>query len=219
MLTEQIYIFEQCDIGIVLPVLGELPFFRASDVTTALGYVNGSQAIRTHVDSQYVRTQTDLEGLPNYSGPKKPLYVSFPGVMMLLNRCSSPKADLFRTWLSAVFFPELDKHNYETSTPPDDEPTEGDALYVMSNPLLPHMVKIGRSIHPEARAKELSKSQPFHITACHQYEFYGFLEKIIHRKLSKLCILGGRGREWFKIEPHQADLLIRAAILEHHILS
>ena len=93
----------------------------------------------------------------------------------------------------------------------------GDALYVMLNPLLPHMIKIGRSIDPEGRAKDLSKSQPFLIGVCYRYDGYGFLEHCIHGKLSKQCVVGGRGREWFSIQPHQADLLIRAAILENQL--
>ena len=87
----------------------------------------------------------------------------------------------------------------------------------MLNPLIPHMVKIGRSVDPDARAKELSKSQPFSMVVCYRYCRYGFLERALHVKISKKCIARGRGHEWFAIEPYQADLLIRAAILEFEL--
>ena len=92
-----------------------------------------------------------------------------------------------------------------------------DALYVMTNTLIPHMVKVGRSHDPDIRAKDLSQSHPFKIIVCHRYTGYGFLEKLIHDKLQKKRVEGGRGREWFSIEPKQADLLIQAAMLEHKL--
>ena len=92
-----------------------------------------------------------------------------------------------------------------------------DALYVMTNTLIPHMVKVGRSHDPDIRAKDLSQSHPFKIIVCHRYIGYGFLEKLIHDKLQKKRVEGGRGREWFSIEPKQADLLIQAAMLEHKL--
>ena len=92
-----------------------------------------------------------------------------------------------------------------------------DALYVMFNPLLPGMVKIGRSFHPEGRARTLSKSQPFNIQVCHTYDGYGFLEKLLHSKLKKRCVIGGAGREWFSISSDQAHQIISAAVLEYEL--
>ena len=40
---------------------------------------------------------------------------------------------------------------------------EEDALYVMENPLLPGIVKIGRSSDPEERARQMSTSHPFRL--------------------------------------------------------
>ena len=90
----------------------------------------------------------------------------------------------------------------------------GDYLYVLRNPLIPGMVKIGRAFCPTSRARQLSASQPFELLVCHCYAGYGHLEKTLHDKLKMLRIVGGRGREWFAIEPWQADALINAAIVE-----
>ena len=91
-------------------------------------------------------------------------------------------------------------------------------LYVMQNPLIPGMVKIGRATCPVQRAYELSRAQPFRLVVCHMYKDWGYLETYIHAKLERRRVNSGTGREWFSVEPWQADTLIRAAILEHELL-
>ena len=90
----------------------------------------------------------------------------------------------------------------------------GDYLYVMRNPSIPGIVKIGRTICPATRARQLSVSQPFELVVCHCYTGWGHLEKTIHANLKLTQVHGGRGREWFQLEAWQADILINAAIVE-----
>ena len=89
-----------------------------------------------------------------------------------------------------------------------------ETLYVMRNPLLPDMVKIGKAADVAKRAKELGSSQPFTIEICFQYEGYGVLEYIIHDRLREHRVLGGTGREWFAVQAELADGIIRGAIAE-----
>ena len=98
---------------------------------------------------------------------------------------------------------------------PNDTPQGPDSLHVLTNPLIPGMVKVGRSHLPHERAKQLSVSQPFELVASYLYEGLGFLEPFLHRKLKPKQVQGGRGREWFRLEPEQADTLIRATQFEH----
>ena len=100
-----------------------------------------------------------------------------------------------------------------TSSTPENEST----LYIMRNPLIPGMVKIGKAACPDLRAESLSKSQPFELLVCYTYSGWGSLESLIHEKLSNVRVQSGRGREWFRIEPEQAYLIIRATILEREI--
>jgi prophage antirepressor-like protein len=255
MLSECMHTFEQHDVAVV--VCNGEPWFRASDVTSALNYKQSAAAVRQHVNQKYVRTLTDLRGdagslsnLLMHDGDepstrvagKPPLYIAFQGVMDLLDGSRSVTAERFKQWLLMKTLPDmlgtsalcmnariasehyraqlatqLDQLAYDDASNMDDS-VEGDSLYIMRNTLIPHMIKLGRSINPTNRARDLSKSQPFHIVVCNQYDGYGFLEKRLHNKLAIKCAVGGRGREWFTIEPCQADLLIRAAILEHTLL-
>jgi prophage antirepressor-like protein len=234
MLSENVFTFDQRDIAVIV-FQGE-PFFRASDVTNAIGYADSAQAIRKNVAKEHVRTQFELGAL--WQSAKSPLYISFLGAMEFTQSGKAPKMKLFKEWILMEVIPvlirtsDLNDHIvslhyraqmearlniFEFAAPIEEEIVEGDALYVMTNTLIPNMVKIGRSIDPNNRAKDLSKSQPFHIVVCGRYDGYGFLEKVLHHKLIKRCVVGGRGREWFSIEPYQARLLIEAAILEHHL--
>ena len=45
----------------------------------------------------------------------------------------------------------------------------------------------------------------------------GFLEKTLHQKLKRRRVEEVAGVEWFKVSVDQADILIRAAILEDEL--
>jgi hypothetical protein len=92
-----------------------------------------------------------------------------------------------------------------------------DALYIMENPRIPGEVKIGRSQNPEERAKALSAGNNFRLAVKQTYEEKGFLEKTLHNRLKRRRVEEGAGIEWFRISVEQADLLIRAAILEEEL--
>ena len=102
----------------------------------------------------------------------------------------------------------------DTSMEADDTT---DALYVMSNSLLPGMIKIGRSTNPEERAKQLGASHPFRIKVELSYGGKGFLEKTLHDRLKHRRVEGGLGREWFRLTAEQADVLIRASIVDNEL--
>jgi len=91
------------------------------------------------------------------------------------------------------------------------------ALYVMRNPLIPTMVKIGQAIDVAERASQLSSSHPFDLEICFEYPAKGHLEPIIHDRLRAYRFTGtkaSKGREWFEVQPEQADGVIRGAIAE-----
>lgn len=92
-----------------------------------------------------------------------------------------------------------------------------DGLYVIVNPLIPGMVKIGRAQHSATRTENLSRCQPFQVEVAHDYPTYGHLEHSIHTQNVHLRVEGGPGREWFWMEPEQADKLIHAAIADYEI--
>ena len=109
---------------------------------------------------------------------------------------------------------DAEKTNMDESSHEETPEILGDYLYVMRNPSIPGIVKIGRTICPATRARQLSVSQPFELVVCHCYTGWGHLEKTIHANLKLAQVHGGRGREWFRLEAWQADILINAAIVE-----
>jgi hypothetical protein len=103
---------------------------------------------------------------------------------------------------------------YQSAVAPQENES---TLYIMRNPLISGMIKVGRAASPELRAESLSRSHPFELLVCYTYPGWGSLEGLMHEKLSNLRVQSGRGREWFRIEPEHANLLVRAAILENEI--
>lgn len=234
MLTELCVCFDKQEVAVL--IVDNVPYFRGKDVALCLDYTETDQAIRKNVSPEHVKSHEKIGGY--VTKLKTPNYVSFTGLMELIQSRRSSKKAMFKEWLlnDAILtlirscnlndiillehYREQLVNALKTcafAAPDDDTPTEGDMLYIMINPLIPHMVKIGRSGNPEARAKQLSQSQPFHIAVAHKYEHYCFLEKLLHDKLKKRCVVGGRGREWFNVELDQARLLVEAQILEHQL--
>ena len=82
---------------------------------------------------------------------------------------------------------------------------------------MPGVVKIGRCQKPEDRAQALSAGNNFRLVVKQTYEEKGFLEKTLHNRLKRRRVEEGAGIEWFGISVEQADLLIRAAILEDEL--
>lgn len=56
------------------------------------------------------------------------------------------------------------------------------------------MIKIGRSINPEKRLKQLQTGNPFKLKLIHVFEKQGYKEKILHEELKEFKLKG----EWFK---------------------
>ena len=105
----------------------------------------------------------------------------------------------------------------ESSSSPDEQRGESSetSLYIFCNPLIPGMVKIGKALCPLSRAQSMSQSHPFSLTVFQSYYQMGFLESTVHRRLAERRVASGPGREWFHVTPEDADLNVRATILEH----
>lgn len=98
-----------------------------------------------------------------------------------------------------------------------NESAWGESLYVFTNPRIPGEVKVGRAQDPTGRASTLSHGQNFRIQVNYTYECKGYLETAVHRRLAPWQVSAGPGREWFRMLPEDADLIIRALILEHNM--
>ena len=126
MLSEHVHTFEQHDVSTV--VFHGVPYFRAADITATLGYSNGSQAVRTHVNKDYVKTLAELSSdvsvvlcssengrnaatpaLTKVEGFKSPLFICEYGVHELIMHSKKPEALRFHRWLVEEVLPEIRK--------------------------------------------------------------------------------------------------------------
>jgi hypothetical protein len=99
----------------------------------------------------------------------------------------------------------------------EDKSETTSALYVMRNPLLPSLVKVGQSSDAVERAIQLSKCHPFDIEICYEYSGLGHLESTVHDRMRPYRFTGAKackGREWFEMQSEQADGIIRGVIAE-----
>ena len=92
----------------------------------------------------------------------------------------------------------------------------GESLYVLTNPRIPNEVKVGRAACPLGRAQQMSSGHNFTLDVTHTYARQGLLETAVRRRLAPYKVPCG-SREWFSLEPEQADLMVRVTILEHEL--
>ena len=130
MLSEQVHTFEEHDVTVIM-FQGE-PYFRAVDVTRALGYTDSAQALRKNVQNIYVKTRSEMSetgpgatsadlsagqiaGNPITSPRtkvksfKQPLYISEPGIYELIWHSKEVEALRFRQWILEEVLPEIRK--------------------------------------------------------------------------------------------------------------
>lgn len=99
----------------------------------------------------------------------------------------------------------------------DPLPAVPDSLYIMKNMRIPGEIKVGRSIHPEERARELSRGQNFTMSVERVYGRKGHLEKLTHGRLKARRVEGAPGTEWFRLSVEEADTIIRGLIVEEEL--
>ena len=122
MLSQQTCCLANKELGIV--VSKGVLYFRAADVTEGLCHKKSSDAIRAHVNSEYVKTWKELVEEPHDTSAgkgfgkgcsagackragKSPLYVSFEGVVELLDSIKSASSSSFKSWFFAELLPTL----------------------------------------------------------------------------------------------------------------
>ena len=90
---------------------------------------------------------------------------------------------------------------------------EPDDLYIMQNSRLPEY-KVGRSYNPEARAKDLSKSQNFRMHILHVFKGKGHLESIAHQRLKTRRLTECCGTEWYSLDLQTIEKIIEGILAE-----
>jgi hypothetical protein len=88
-------------------------------------------------------------------------------------------------------------------------------IYVICEEVNPELVKIGFSMHPDKRVRELQTASPKPLTLFHKEEVQDLnaraLERVIHRTLAHKRKNG----EWFAMSPEDAVFEIKHALMKH----
>ena len=96
-------------------------------------------------------------------------------------------------------------------------PNKKDDLYLMANSRIPNELKVGRSMDPVRRARELARSQNFRMEIRKTYPCQGFLEATVHKRLHARRVSEGDGQEWFQVDVDTADMIVQGAIAESQL--
>lgn len=107
------------------------------------------------------------------------------------------------------------KHKYQCKK---DKEGSFDALYIFSCPLIPGLIKIGRSDTPGLRADQMSVGWPFQLVVEHIYPRCGSLELAVHSRIDCRRAKGGKSREWFWLDSEVADTIIQGIFAEHELV-
>ena len=96
-------------------------------------------------------------------------------------------------------------------------PRRKDDLYIMQNSRIPDEKKVGRSIDPPQRARDLGKSHNFRMVILKTYSGQGFLESTVHKRLHARKVTEGEGQEWFQVDVATIDMIVQGVIAESQL--
>ena len=111
------------------------PWFRGTDIASALGYAKSKDAVRVHVDDQ------DKEKLENlWVHVSKPeldhreaaqIFISESGMYSLILSSKKPEAKIFKRWITSVVLPAIRKTgSYSMNPAPSQTPAINDAQHM-----------------------------------------------------------------------------------------
>lgn len=152
-MESNIQIFNNEDFGEVrvTEVDGE-PMFCAADVTKALGYNNGRDAIARHVDNgDVVKRDTQTS-----SGIQSMTFVNESGLYTLIFGSKLPQAKKFKKWVTSEVLPSIRKTGSYTLPKPEYSDTE-----ILAKAVLISQQKL-KECHVliEAQSKKIEEDKP-----------------------------------------------------------
>ena len=106
-------------------MVGDIPWFRGTDVASALGYARPRNAVRDHVDEQDRETLQNLRGTadvpPLEHNVATQVFISESGLYSLILRSNKPEARLFQRWVTNEVLPSIRRTGqYTTPAAPEE---------------------------------------------------------------------------------------------------
>ena len=225
------------DVDIVLK--DGAPWFRASDVTKVLGYVNGPQAVSHNVKAKYTATKEQLcmtggvvQGIytvdtlkpesiygvdTSKCGRRGPhsasLYIAEPGLYALILRSKKKEAEDFQDWVNEKVLPEIRaKGSYQSRKPQ----TKLQICLISEFDLHAKIIDFVRRFHPEANIVagmgELQDSEEKRIKSWQMGYTRGQCDILLlnrHKKYTGLAIELKSPTGWGVVSPDQQKFLER----------
>ncbi|EME8099546.1 phage antirepressor [Enterococcus faecium] len=203
MNTPQIFNFEQNEVRTVM--INDEPFFVGKDVSSILGYRNGSRDINRHVDEE----DRIKEKLPQYQNGtliSKTILINESGLYSLILGSKQPNAKKFKRWVTSEVLPTIRKHGMYAT----DELLENpDLLIEVATKLKEERTK---RLIAEQQIKELKPKADYYdnilankgllaVTAIAKN--YGMSATAFNSLLHKLGIQYRQGDAWFLYSKYQ----------------
>ncbi|MER6953606.1 Bro-N domain-containing protein [Streptomyces sp. NPDC000618] len=147
-------------------------WFPAVDVATELGYANTRDALRHGVAQEHTtsldelaRTVDTADGSCNIAGhglKKHMKLVNLRGLIQLVNGCTKPESQLFKSWVAEVIATIQRDGSYSLEPSPAQTPATGTAAYVMPKQVADAIVRLEvRNIEADEMLAASQKEQTF----------------------------------------------------------
>ena len=129
----EIQIFQNQEFGAIRTMSNEQgePMFCAKDVCDSLGYSNGRDAVRKHVDGEDKTTVAICDGGSNYKS--QAIFINESGLYALILSSKLESAKRFKHWVTSEVLPSIRKQGGYMVARPDetDEEILARALQIM----------------------------------------------------------------------------------------
>jgi prophage antirepressor-like protein len=110
-LDENFILFESSMINVIIDNNDKI-WFGAKQLTTAIGYKDWKDALRTHITKKEKIFLVDINHSYTIKQQPKTLYISEAGLYKLILRSKLPKAQKFTEWVTNDVLPSIRKYGY-----------------------------------------------------------------------------------------------------------
>ncbi|GEO64432.1 phage antirepressor [Companilactobacillus nantensis] len=197
--------FKENNVRIIL-YNGE-PNFVGIDITNTLGYSNGRDALKRHVDEEDKSTVVISDGT---SGNPRKIVINESGLYSLILSSKLPSAREFKRWVTSEVLPTIRKHGaYLTDSAIEQTLTDPDYLIKLATQLKTE--RNGRLIaeqqvnelKPKATYYDQVLSNPSLMNITAIAKDYGYSGKTFNKLLYKLKIQYPQTGTWFLYAKYQ----------------
>lgn len=214
-MSKEIQIFNNPEFGAVRTMtIDKEPWFVGKDVTTILGYQNGSRDINRHVD------EFDRQKIMVYDGnqDKETILINESGLYALILGSKLPTAKKFKRWVTSEVLPAIRKHGaYMTEDTIKKALQEPDFIIKLATELkeekaarktaeleVAQKSQIINELKPKADYTDRILQSKSLVTITQIAKDYGMSGAAMNELLHELKVIYKLGRQWLLYSKYQA---------------